>query len=176
MFKVPSYELGNCTIIKPVNYINLYNSLKVFIDKMGHHKKQVGLRYANDFEGLGNLLDKEYNPKGYTDIDFDRWIDNTEVMQEIANDLKIRKRGRVRILLMTRQTCYTYHSDLDSYRVHIPLVTNDKCFMVIDGECWHLPLGNAYLVNVGLMHTAVNASTENRIHIVSSGPPYENIT
>lgn len=173
MFKIPTYEKDDCQIIKAINVDKLIDSLKIFIDKMNTDKKQIGLRYANDYEGVGHLLDKTNNPNGYKDPDFQRWITGTEYLQEVANDVGIAYRGRVRLLLLSPNTCYSIHSDPDLYRTHIPLITNESSFMVINGICWHMPVGYAYLVNVSKKHTAINAGFTNRIHIVSCGAPVQ---
>jgi len=173
MFKIPTYEVDDCQIIKEVDTQSLTNSLNVFIEKMNVDKKQIGLRYAFDYEGIGHLLNKANNPNGYTDPDFQRWIEGTELLQKVASDVGIAYRGRVRLLLLLPNTCYSMHSDPDLYRTHIPLITNEHSFMVIDGVTWHLPLGYAYLVKVGKPHTAINAGSTNRIHIVSCGAPVQ---
>jgi hypothetical protein len=73
---------------------------------------------------------------------------------------------RSRIMRMKPKSCYTYHQD-PTMRMHIPLVTNDHCFIIIDDIVHRYPAdGNSYLVDTTKMHTAVNASREVRIHIV----------
>ena len=73
---------------------------------------------------------------------------------------------RTRVMRMHSKTCYSYHQD-PTQRIHIPLITNDKCFMVIDDEITRYSAdGNYYIMDTTKMHTAVNASWEERIHIV----------
>lgn len=73
---------------------------------------------------------------------------------------------RTRVMDMRPKTCYTYHRD-PSPRLHIPLVTNDSCFFVVDDEVMYLPAdGNTYVIDTTKKHTFVNASRERRIHIV----------
>jgi len=73
---------------------------------------------------------------------------------------------RTRVMRMHRITCYSYHKD-STKRIHIPLITNDKCFMIIDDEVIRYPAdGNYYVVDTTKMHTAINGSWEERIHIV----------
>lgn len=73
---------------------------------------------------------------------------------------------RTRIMAMQSNSCYSYHQD-PTMRIHIPLVTNDKCFMVIDDEVIRYPAdGNHYVVDTTKMHTTVNGSPDVRIHIV----------
>lgn len=73
---------------------------------------------------------------------------------------------RTRIMTMKPKTCYTYHIDA-SPRIHIPLVTNDDCFFIIEDEVLRIPAdGNHYCIDTTKKHTFVNASFEDRIHIV----------
>ena len=88
------------------------------------------------------------------------------MLQTVAKSFNIRDAGRVRMLTMLPRTTYSLHYDLDLWRVHIPLVTNPDAFMFVDGKMWHMPVGNAYLVKVEHHHLAVNAGSENRIHIL----------
>ena len=73
---------------------------------------------------------------------------------------------RSRLMTMRETSCYSYHKD-PTKRMHIPLITNDKCFMVIDDIVHRYPAdGNYYIVDTTKMHTAVNGSWEDRVHIV----------
>ena len=73
---------------------------------------------------------------------------------------------RVRLMRLKSKTCYSYHQD-PSKRVHIPLITNEKCFFVVADEVIRLPAdGNYYVIDTTKLHTFVNASFEDRIHIV----------
>lgn len=73
---------------------------------------------------------------------------------------------RTRVMRMKPQTCYTYHLDLTK-RMHIPLITNERCMFIIDDMVYRYPAdGRHYLIDTTKMHTAINASTEERIHLV----------
>ena len=79
---------------------------------------------------------------------------------------------RTRIMTLPKKSCLTYHSD-PTMRVHIPLETNDQCFMLIDRTAHHLKDdGSAYLCYTTKLHTAINASLSPRTHLV--GVTYEN--
>ena len=68
---------------------------------------------------------------------------------------------------MKKKYCYWAHTDrLD--RVHIPLVTNYDNFFVIDDTIHRLPVGDVYLSKTTSYHTFVNASQEERIHLVAA--------
>ena len=54
-------------------------------------------------------------------------------------------------------------------RFHIPLITNDNCFFVVDDKIVRYPAdGNYYIVDTTKKHTAVNASWEDRIHLIGN--------
>ena len=73
---------------------------------------------------------------------------------------------RTRIMIMPSKTCYSYHWDLSS-RIHLPLISNEDCFFVIDDNVYRTPAnGNIYRVDTTKKHTFVNASFEKRIHIM----------
>jgi hypothetical protein len=72
---------------------------------------------------------------------------------------------RTRIMKSNPKTCLTVHEDLTK-RIHIPLISNDKCFMAIEDRNYYLEPGKIYLTNTTLRHTAVNASDTYRVHIV----------
>lgn len=74
---------------------------------------------------------------------------------------------RTRIMKMSPTSCYSLHKDF-SLRLHIPLVTNEKCFLVVDNEVVRYPAdGNYYILDAKKEHTAVNASFEERIHLIA---------
>ena len=73
---------------------------------------------------------------------------------------------RTRVLVLPPQCCYTYHRDL-SKRIHIPLITNDRCLMIVDDIVYRYPAdGNHYVMDTLKPHTALNGSKQDRIHIV----------
>ena len=108
--------------------------------------------------GTGRLDNLEHKEKDFIVPLFDMPYTNS-----IIKDLGM---YRTRVMRMHSKTCYSYHQDT-TMRIHIPLITNDKCFIVIDDEVIRYPAdGNHYVVDTTKMHTAVNASWEERIHIV----------
>ena len=74
---------------------------------------------------------------------------------------------RTRVMKMQPKRCYSYHTDTTK-RLHIPVQTNEHCFMLIEGHAVHLPLGGVYIADTTQRHTALNASEEVRIHIVGA--------
>ena len=53
-------------------------------------------------------------------------------------------------------------------RLHIPLITNPGCLMVIDNVAKHMPAdGSVWVTNNTKYHNAFNGGEENRIHLVA---------
>jgi hypothetical protein len=51
-------------------------------------------------------------------------------------------------------------------RVHVPLITNNGCFMMYEGEDHHLKVGMSYVVNIGKPHAIRNEGNASRIHLM----------
>lgn len=90
-----------------------------------------------------------------------------EDVNEIVKDTYGGMRGR--ILSLPPKYSMTYHYD-ESPRFHIPIKVNEKTFMVLDKSCYWFEVGNSYYVDTRNWHTAVNASLDNRIHLVYGLP------
>jgi aspartyl/asparaginyl beta-hydroxylase (cupin superfamily) len=73
-------------------------------------------------------------------------------------------------MMMNWKSCLTYHHD-ETPRIHLPLVTNDGCFMIIDDKTEKLHESTAYLVDTTKRHTALNAGQHLRFHMVFCLPP-----
>jgi len=74
--------------------------------------------------------------------------------------------GRVRIMNLRPKQCLTWHCD-DTYRIHYPMKTQDGCMMIINNEVKHLPQNTWWKTFTTSNHTALNASKENRFHLVA---------
>ena len=69
-------------------------------------------------------------------------------------------------MILPKKSCLTYHAD-PTMRVHIPVYTNDQCFLLIDRTAHHLKDdGSVYLCDTTKPHTAINASLHPRTHLV----------
>ena len=79
--------------------------------------------------------------------------------------------GRVRLLTLPPKMCLTYHNDAESeVRFHIPIITNDNIFFIINGQAEQMKYkGSLYTLDVKQKHTAINASRDNRVHLVLDG-------
>jgi hypothetical protein len=73
--------------------------------------------------------------------------------------------GRVRLMKLSPRSTLTWHVD-DTIRLHYPIKTQDGCFMIINDEVKYLPENTWWKTNTLEKHTALNASKEDRIHLV----------
>jgi len=51
-------------------------------------------------------------------------------------------------------------------RFHLPIVTNPNAELILDGDVYHLEAGSVFFVNHGCFHTARNAGSDPRTHLV----------
>ena len=88
--------------------------------------------------------------------------------EEVYNTLRKNfKLGRIRILLKQPRSTLSWHRDPEP-RLHIPIITNPGCHMVIDNVAKHLPAdGSVWITNNTKYHNAFNGGEENRIHLVA---------
>ena len=87
-----------------------------------------------------------------------------EVFDILSSKYKL---GRVRILLKEPRSTLSWHRDPEP-RLHIPLITNPGCLMVIDNVAKHMPAdGSVWVTNNTKYHNAFNGGEENRIHLVA---------
>ncbi len=88
--------------------------------------------------------------------------------KEVYNALKSRfKLGRVRLLLKEPRSTLSWHKDPEP-RLHIPIVTNKGCMMVIENVAKHMPAdGTATITNNKKFHNFFNGGEQARIHLVA---------
>ncbi len=88
--------------------------------------------------------------------------------KEVYNVLKKKfKLGRVRLLLKEPRTTLSWHKDPEP-RLHIPIITNLGCSMVIENVAKHLPAdGQVTITNNTKYHNFFNGGEQARIHLVA---------
>jgi hypothetical protein len=87
-----------------------------------------------------------------------------EVYDVLSSKYKL---GRVRILLKEPRSTLSWHRDPEP-RLHIPIITNPGCLMVIDNVANHMPAdGSVWITNNTKYHNAFNGGEENRVHLVA---------
>jgi hypothetical protein len=138
-----------------------------FLPNMNQLSLQVKSGSAYWYDSFGSLLAKHGNPiieNSYTEIHpdlkgsaIDQWIQSLSVPVY-----------RARLMLVTGRTSYSVHKDM-SPRIHLPVITNDQCFMCFPrlGIMEYLKTGENYWVDTTKEHTFVNCSLEDRIHLVA---------
>ena len=119
--------------------------------------------YLDPFYATGLLSavkkDPTHIPRNFKESIFPKMTYTNSVINEL-------KMYRTRLLKMKHKTCYSYHKDIEK-RIHIPLITNENNFFIIEEKVIRLPAdGNHYLLDTTKPHTFVNASFEERIHLV----------
>ena len=87
-----------------------------------------------------------------------------EVFEKLSTKFKL---GRVRILLKEPRSTLSWHRDPEP-RLHIPLITNPGCLMVIDNVAKHMAAdGSVWITKNTKYHNAFNGGEENRVHLVA---------
>ena len=87
-----------------------------------------------------------------------------EVYETLSKKFKL---GRVRLLLKEPRSTLSWHKDPEC-RLHVPIVTNKGCSMVIENVAKHLPAdGSVWITNNTKYHNAFNGGEENRVHLVA---------
>ena len=87
-----------------------------------------------------------------------------EVYKTLSKKFKL---GRVRLLLKEPRSTLSWHRDPEP-RLHIPIITNLGCSMVIENVAKHLPAdGTVTITNNTKYHNFFNGGEQARIHLVA---------
>jgi hypothetical protein len=162
-------------------YVPGKSSKKLYDNTVGW--KGIPLRNST-----GDITPKGLRFGGSENISFKCHVDTiylkkSAYIQKILNDIrKIFKTeiGLVRILKLDKHGKIAPHRDgnrdgkIDSntgfgktvYRLHIPIITDNKVIFTIDNIDYNLKEGNLYYTDVSKVHSVVNGSSKDRIHIV----------
>lgn len=156
-----------------------------------HFPSQLGLTYEDEScenkfgDGVGSLdwdytlwtpeqikagLHPPARTRKVTEQDFNKIVpelqgfyiyDLLKLLQEKYNI------GRTRLMLSNPKTCLSWHRD-STYRMHIPIFTQEGCFMAWNDCTLHMPEGSCYWTDTTVPHTAFNGSFKERIHLVAT--------
>ena len=143
----------------PINQIpNDENSI------LGHN---VRGRYWTIADETGKEVsrDKEINESKYTQLipEFEETYFK-EVYEILSKKFKL---GRVRLLLKEPRSTLSWHKDPEC-RLHVPIITNKGCSMVIENVAKHLPAdGKVWITNNTKYHNFFNGGEQARIHLVA---------
>jgi len=130
----------------------------IYWTKPDHHGKEIA-------------RDKKLDESLYTEFvkDFEHTYFK-EVYEKLSSKFKL---GRVRILLKEPRSTLSWHRDPEP-RLHVPIITNPGCMMVIENVAKHLPAnGSVYITNNIKYHNAFNGGEENRVHLVACLTDYK---
>ena len=88
-----------------------------------------------------------------------------EVYNLITSKFKL---GRIRFLMKPPRSCLSWHRDPEM-RLHIPIITNVGCRMVIEDTSFHMPAnGDGYITDNTKYHNFFNGSEFDRVHLVAT--------
>ena len=118
-----------------------------------------------DESGKEVSRDIEIDESKYTELvpDFE-----DTYFKEVYETLKSKfKLGRVRLLLKEPRSTLSWHKDPEP-RLHIPIVTNKGCMMVIENVAKHMPAdGTVTITNNTKFHNFFNGGEQARVHLVA---------
>jgi hypothetical protein len=118
-----------------------------------------------DEKGVEVSRDVQIDESKYTQLVPE--FENT-YFKEVYETLKKKfKLGRVRLLLKEPRSVLSWHKDPEP-RLHIPIITNLGCSMVIENVAKHLPAdGQVTITNNTKYHNFFNGGEQNRVHLVA---------
>ena len=180
-YQVPdlSFDIGKLRadlekILKKSNYqtLGITNFAAIPMNRIPGDESSVqghnvrGIYYTKpDESGKEVVRDKPIDESKYTELT--KEFKNTyfeEVYKILRQNFKL---GRVRVLLKEPRSTLSWHRDPEP-RLHIPIITNPGCIMVIDNVAKHMPAdGSVWVTNNTKYHNAFNGGEENRIHLVA---------
>ena len=115
----------------------------------------------NEEERLININEAEY-----TEV---RSPFKDTYIEEVYNIIKSKWRiGRMRFLMKPPRSCLSWHRDPEK-RIHVPIITNPGCRMVIEDESYHMPAdGSVYITDNSKYHNFFNGGETDRLHLVAT--------
>ena len=118
-----------------------------------------------DEKGKEVSRDKPIDESKYTQLIPE--FENT-YFKDVYNILRERfKLGRVRLLLKEPRSTLSWHKDPEP-RLHVPIITNLGCSMVIENVAKHLPAdGHVTITNNTKYHNFFNGGEQSRVHLVA---------
>ena len=118
-----------------------------------------------DSTGMEVARDSKIDESKYTEfLDDYKQTYFKEVYDQLSNKFKL---GRVRLLLKEPRSTLSWHKDPEC-RLHVPIVTNAGCSMVIENVAKHLPAdGHVWITNNTKYHNFFNGGEQARVHLVA---------
>ncbi len=124
-------------------------------------------KYWTIADESGKEVSRDIDIKEYKYSEIVSEFKNT-YFEEVYDTLKKKfKLGRVRLLLKEPRSTLSWHKDPEP-RLHIPIITNLGCSMVIENVAKHLPAdGHVTITNNTKYHNFFNGGEQARIHLVA---------
>ena len=151
-------------------------SLPVYHDRYDHNA-QICLQgvKGNDDPHLGctatHIQHMKFKISGHQTRDFTIPLCDIPYINKFMSDHNM---YYTRVMHLSPKRCYGHHQDTKK-RIHIPLVTNEDAWLIVNKQVHHIPAnGNYYIVDTTQMHTAINTSSLERLHIVGNINDTEN--
>ena len=135
------------------------------IEQLPDYDTQIALQTVEGYDhtyGVGRVTNLKHRERLFKHFCFPELSYTNSVIESLGM-------FRTRLMSMEPRSCYTYHKDTTK-RIHIPLITNNAAFMVIEDKCYWYPAdGNYYLADTTKFHTFVNGHRDqHRLHIVGN--------
>ena len=147
-----------------------FNSVEIPKDST-YDQNQIAI---TSFDGKNVMVDNKFNEdyKRIPEIDLNlmnEWFKNTYVEEVINKINKKYKTTKWRFMKLTpERRAYSYHKD-ETKRLHIPLLTNDECFFIIEKQLYEMNQpGVLYEMDTTQNHTALNLGWSDRVHMVGA--------
>ena len=136
------------------------------IDSVGYKNNQISLQYTDEVS-WHNDVDYYGKHRNENDcVNYHPDLDNTYIKQVLTGlDFPV---ASARIMLLPNNKCYTTHVDLYT-RYHIPIKSDSYLsYMVFPdlNEVVRMPYGSIYWTDTHELHTFINGTLEDRIHII----------
>lgn len=156
-------EIDSVNVIKILLEYNKIESKISWFDNQAKGK-QCGLQYAageDTFHSATGKLKTDRTEEEYCLINP---LFKDTIFEDVISKYNL---YRTRLMWVHSYACYSIHKDV-SKRIHIPLITNNKCLFVFPAESkfLYLPPGKSYMVNTTLSHSFCNFSEHSRLHLV----------
>jgi hypothetical protein len=157
---------------KKFNSLGISHFGAIPLNQIPNDKNSV---YGHNVRGKYWTIADETGKEVSRDIDIDE-TKYTELVPDFENTyfkevyLKLKKKfklGRVRLLLKEPRSTLSWHKDPEP-RLHVPIITNLGCSMVIENVAKHLPAdGSVTITNNTKYHNFFNGGEQARIHLVA---------
>ena len=165
-------DLENVLKWKKFNTLGIKNFGAIYINRIpgdeesikGHKGRGTYWTFTDE-SGKEAKKDEAINESRYSEIVTE--FKNT-YFEEVYDLLKKKfKLGRVRILLKEPRSTLSWHRDPEP-RLHVPIITNPGCKMVIEDVAKHMPAdGSVTITNNTKYHNFFNGGEQDRIHLVA---------